>query len=192
MPRNGLNKERIVDSAVVYIEQFGVEHFSMRALAESWNVKTASLYNHVQSMEALLLDVCLRALQMQRKSAQDAIAGKCGAQSIRALANADRRFAKEHRNLYQLIMQMLGTRAEQLDLTAQYIVEPYFHVLEERTLTPSEKIHWQRVLRGIVHGFISQEEAGFFSHLHVDVEESFQIAVECYIDGLTQAEKRNL
>lgn len=191
MPRNGLTKERVVEAAAQLIERAGAEDFSMRALAESLNIKTASLYNHVKSMEALLTDVCIYALRLQRESELRAIEGKDGAEGIRALANAYRAFTKEHRELYRLTMRMAVACGERLSEVSQCIVEPFLLALRYTNLTESEKVHWQRVLRGMLHGFAAQEDAGFFAHLPEDEDTSFRIAIQCYIDGLEQAKKDN-
>lgn len=192
MPRNGLTREKVVEAAVSLIEQSGCAEFSMRALADRLNVKTASLYNHVESHEALMVAVCAYALQMQCDQEMQAIDQKAGSAAIHALANAYREFAKEHRALYRLIMNTAAVCGDSLSEISQCIVEPFLKVLQHVALSESEKNHWQRVLRGIVHGFVSQEESGFFSHLSEDVDVSFQTAVECYIVGLNHAEKRKM
>lgn len=189
MPRNGLTGEKVVQAAAALIQRAGPEHFSMRALAESLNVKTASLYNHVQSMEALLSDVCTYALRLQYECEMAAIDGKSGAEAIEALAGAYRDFARAHRQLYRLSVSRASC-ADPQSPTARYITEPFMKVLEQRSLSQEEKCHWQRVLRGIVHGFVAQEDAGFFSHLPAAVDESFRTAIRCYTDGLAQAEGR--
>lgn len=191
MPRNGLSKEKVIEAAVALIEQSGTADFSMRALADSLQIKTASLYNHVDSMEALMVGVCAYALQMQQNHEMNAIQGKSHNESIFALANAYRAFAKKHRELYRLIMNTAVSCGDQLSEISMCIVEPFMTVLEDTNLSDTEKYHWQRVLRGIVHGFVSQEDAGFFSHIPANVDESFRTAIQCYIDGLTEAEKRH-
>lgn len=190
MPRNGLTTEKVVEASVALIEQRGVSGFSMRALAETLNVRTASLYNHVDSMETLMAAVCARALQMQCQQEMAAIEAKTGTAAITALAHAYRQFAKEHRQLYRLIMSTAAVCGEQLREISDYMVVPFRSVLANTVLDDDEKDHWQRVLRGIVHGFVSQEDAGFFSHLSASADDSFQTAIGCYIDGLEQAEKR--
>lgn len=192
MPRTGLSQERVIQAAIALIEQSGASNFSMRALADSLQIRTASLYNHVESMESLMVGVCARALQMQRNCEMDAIEGKSHSEAIIALANAYRTFAKEHKELYRLIMNTAVSSGDQLSEISQCIVEPFMTVLKNTTLSGNEKYHWQRVLRGIVHGFVSQEDAGFFSHLPADVDESFQTAIQCYMDGLKQAEMRHI
>lgn len=192
MPRNGLSKEKVIEATAALIEQRGTADFSMRALAQSLNVQPASLYNHVQSLDALLIDVCAYALELQRQSEMQAIEGKHGPEAILALANAYRSFAKVNKALYRLMISTAASCGEQLSEASRCLVEPFMKALEHTSLTENEKYHWQRVLRGIVHGFASQEDAGFFSHLPADVEESFRTAVQCYLDGLTMAEKRNV
>lgn len=191
MPRSGLSREKVIAAAVNLIEASGTAEFSMRALADSLNIKTASLYNHVESMESLMVGVCVYALHMQRDAEMEAVQGKHHAQAIFALANAYRCFAREHAALYRLIMNTAVSGGERISEISQCIVAPFMQVLEETNLTTEEKYHWQRVLRGIVHGFVAQEDAGFFSHLPAAVDDSFQTAIQCYIDGLTQAEKRH-
>lgn len=190
MPRNGLTRERVVEAAAQLIEESGAAAFSMRALADSLHIRTASLYNHVESMDELLLAVCAYALRAQREAELAAIHGRTGTAAIAALADAYRQFARTHRELYRLIISTAAACGEQLGEAEQCIVEPFMAVLEHTALSEEEKIHWQRVLRGIVHGFVSQEDAGFFSHLPADVDESFHTAIQCCIDGLAQAERR--
>lgn len=192
MPRTGLTHERVVEAAAALIEQGGTDGFSMRALADSLHIKTASLYNHVESMDALLAAVCAYGLELQCRSEMAAIAGKTGPEAIYALADAYRRFAGEHRQLYRLIIATAATCGDRLDSAARCIVQPFMAVLAHTSLSDSEKHHWQRVLRAILHGFVSQEDAGFFTHLPADADDSFRTAVRCYLDGLAQAEGRRV
>lgn len=188
MPRNGLNRERVVKAAAELVEQNGAADFSMRQLAERLNVKTASLYNHVTSMEALLTDVCAYALGLQWEVEMEAIDHKHGDEAIRALMGAYRAFARQHRELYRLVMHM-AAQVEGLAEVSQRLVEPFLQALADYDLTQQEKLHWQRVLRAVAHGFVAQEDAGFFAHLPADVEESYRMAVACCIEGLRTERK---
>lgn len=191
MPRIGLTKDLVVKAAAALIEQHGAENFSMRLLAESLNIKTASLYNHVESMDALLLDVCTYALNMQREAELAAIGSKTRQDAIIALADAYRQFARQHLHLYRLILRFAPSNYTKLAEPSRCVIGPFLQVLKDYDLSQEETYHWQRILRGVIHGFFSQEDAGFFSHLPVDVDVSFRMAVECCITGLEQAERRN-
>lgn len=190
MPRCGLTNERLVQTAADMIEALGMKNFSMGALAACLHVKTASLYNHVESMDVLLAQVCAYALHMQYECEMQALEGVQGRDAIRALTCAYRRFAKAHWELYHLIINTAASCTEGLNDASGGLVEPFMRALAHTRLSEGQKMHWQRVLRSMVHGFVSQEKAGFFVHLPADAEESFQLAVQCCIDGLEQAEKR--
>ncbi len=72
----GLSAESITVAAAELIEQYGRSGFSMRLLADTMGVKTASLYNHIENMDTLLTEVCRYALRMQEDGELRAIAGK--------------------------------------------------------------------------------------------------------------------
>jgi AcrR family transcriptional regulator len=52
-----LTRERVLDSALAFVDRSGVEELSMRKLAAELNVEAMSLYNHVANKEAILAGV---------------------------------------------------------------------------------------------------------------------------------------
>lgn len=184
MFHKGLNREGIVEAAKGLIAENGFGEFSMRALAERLGVKTASLYAHIESMDALFTEVGLSALNDQKAAQLAAIEGKGGDAAVLALAESYRAFAKAHAALYQLIMQMPMGKDETLRAAAAMTAEPSMQVLRSYSVPDERRMHWQRVLHGVMHGFVSQEASGYFSHYPVDLEESYRLAIQCVIDGL--------
>lgn len=187
----GLNKKIIVDTAKEMIEKDGIQEFSMRKLAEKLDIKTASLYTHIQSMEALFTEVGLQALNEQKKYLMNAIEEKHGDDAILAVANSYRQFAKEHAQLYSFIMQIPSSNDEMLKEAASMVDEPFMKVLDEYPISDSLKMLWQRILRAMLHGFIYEEQSGYFSHYPVSIHESFDIAIRCVIKGLHEKECEN-
>ncbi len=190
MFHKGLNQQIVVEEAGKMIEEMGSEKFSMRLLADRLGVKTASLYTHLGSMEELYTQVGLEALKKQQEYQMNAISGKNRDEAVKSLALAYRRFGKEHRELYRFIMSMPEGFAKTLQTAASVIVEPSMKVLSAYNIDEKQRMHWQRVLRSTMHGFISHEENGYFSHYPADIEESYHLAIECILDGLHKAETK--
>lgn len=190
MAHKGLNPDAVVKAAAELIEQQGREAFSMRLLADHLGIKTASLYNHVDNMETLLVEVCRYGLCLQKEVEMQAMEGTHGEDAVRLLADTYRRFAKEHRELYWLIMNMSAKDKRVREDAAVLFTDPLKRMLADFHLKEEESIHFRRLFRAIVHGFVSQEEQGFFSHYPASVEDSFHFAVQCYIDSLKQGEGR--
>lgn len=191
MPRMGLNQQKVVCAAVALIEEQGFEKFSMRELAERLHVKTAALYNHIESMDALHAQVGYYAISELRQAQISAVQGKSREDAVRALVEAFYGFAKEHPQLYQVIMSLPMTKDDALLHAAGGIVEPIMGVLSQYDLDEAQKMHLQRVLRSILHGFISQEAAGCFRQFPVDITDSFQLATHCFLNSLHAMEERN-
>ena len=187
MARQGLSRERVIQAAVCLIEERGIARFSMGQLAERLQVKTASLYNHVESLERLLEYVGEAAVSRLARLEEQAIAGKRREEALFALAEAYRAFAREHWELYRVILALPGWNNPALEQEAGAIVAPILQVLAGYGLDEERQAHWQRVLRAVMSGFAVHEQSGGFSLLPADRDESFQIAVRCVEDGLRRA-----
>lgn len=189
MPRKGLNKDAIIDIAIELIEKNGYSNFSMHELAGTLDIKTASLYNHVKNIEEIYSEINCYAVDLLKEVQLSAIEGKQADEAVFALAKAYRMFAKEHPELYKVIMKLPAAQDSRVEENAAQLIDPIMQVLSYYKLNEQQTYHWQRILRSIMHGFISQEAAGFFNHLPVDADTSYQTAVQCFLDGLHAAAK---
>lgn len=187
MPRQGLGKDAIRQAAALLIEEQGLDAFSMGALARYLNVKPASLYNHVDGLESLRAEVGREAMTRLAAAENHAIEGKQGEEALFSLAEAYRVFAREHGQLYRVILEMARQDGPQLPREADAMMEPLLRVLSDYHLSDVQQYHWQRVLRGVMVGFAVHERAGGFSRMPVDENESYRIAIRCIADGLQRA-----
>lgn len=184
MAQRGINRDVILAKAVEMIEQRGTPAISMRELAEELEIKTPSLYNHVKGVNELLIDASRCAVSQLRQVQLAAIEGKNRDEALSALADAYRGFAKEHAGLYKMTVALRDLPGDVSAQMAAAIAEPIFLVLSRYDLSEEQAVHWQRILRSIIHGFLTQEEAGFFQHYPVSAEASYQVAIRCFLNGL--------
>ncbi|MCU0270464.1 MAG: TetR/AcrR family transcriptional regulator C-terminal domain-containing protein [Acidimicrobiales bacterium] len=61
-PRSPLTRERVIDAAVAYVDEHGIEALSMRKLGRVLGVEAMSLYNHVRNKDDLLDGVLGRVM----------------------------------------------------------------------------------------------------------------------------------
>ena len=52
--RKGISRDRVLEAAVAFADEHGLEFLSMRKLGEALGVEAMSLYNHVANKDALL------------------------------------------------------------------------------------------------------------------------------------------
>lgn len=186
MPRIGLNKDTIINASITLIEENKFCNFTIHSLARFLNIKPSSLYNHIKNMDELLSEICHSSIKILNKYQLDATNNTTGDDTFWKLACAYRTFVKEHPELYNVIINIYKIQNEKSEIDGLEIAIPFMLVLDKYQLTSEEKAHWQRIFRAILHGFVSQEDAGYFSHYNIDEEQTFKMAINCYIDGLNQ------
>lgn len=192
MYHKGLTKGIILQNAIKIIEDTGIKGFTMKLLADTLGVKTASLYKHYDNLDALITEVGLYALNTQHTKMMQAIGRKERDEAVIALAQAYRKFAKKHHALYALIMEIPTSENEILQTAVSMVTEPVVKVLKPFSLEENRMKHLQRVFRAILHGFINQERAGYFTYFTVDIEESYNLAILVFLEGVHSAEKEHL
>lgn len=189
MRTNRITAEEIINTAIELVEEHGKPVLSMRELAERLGVKTPSLYNHIDSMEQLLTEVCRYAVGQLNAALMGAMQNKSGDDAVRALAAQYRVFATERAGLYRVIMAIPAENNAEFNKIAAAIIDPFMCVLASYAISAEQRLHWQRVIRSMLHGFASQQQAGFLSHSPVSTDESFELAVQCLLSGLHAAVK---
>ena len=189
MARQGLTRADIIQAAIEMIESEGLHNFSLRELASRLHIKAASLYNHIRNMDALYTEIGYYAISELKKVQLDAISGKQRTEAVEALADAYHRFGKERPEIYKVILSLPMVKNDAIHRAGFDIVEPIMTAMVGYHLTREQMMHLQRIFRSILHGFISQEEAGCFRQFPVDVEDSYQMAVRGFILLLENSEK---
>ena len=184
MPRQGLNEEIVIRAAIELIEQKGNDKFSIRELADVLKVKPASLYNHISSIESVYYQVADYAVEALVSALHSGIEGYTAQEAVYQLAYAYRRFGKEHYELYKIIMTLPLSKDEDLAGRPSKIMAPISCVLKELGVEESQLIHQMRILRSVMHGFLMQEELGYFKDANVDTEESYKLAIRSFVHGI--------
>lgn len=185
MGAKGLTKEIIVAEAVAYIENTGQCVISLHELARRLGVKTPSLYNYIKNTKELQYEVFQYAIDKLVSNQKAATENKKKDDAVRAFSEAYYSFASENKGLYRLIMSIPSEEDERAKEMAIPLLDAVVQILSDYGLSEENIAHWQRVLRAILHGFISQEDLGYFYYYHsIDLKKSRDIAVQCFLNGL--------
>jgi AcrR family transcriptional regulator len=182
-----LNRDVVVATAIDLANAAGTyEAVTLSALAAALEVRTPSLYNHVQGLEGLRRDMALEGVRRLTATFRDAAVGRTGRSALRAVADAYRAFALANPGLYPLTQRGPETGDAELQAAAAEVVGVGLAVLHSCGLTGDDALHAVRGLRSVVHGFVSLETGGGF-RLDLDPTESFHRLVEAFGAGLAPA-----
>lgn len=181
--RKGLNRQTILDAAVQLVEEEGLPALSLQELARRLEVRTASLYNHIEGIGAVRQYITLFSSHELEAAIRDAAVGRSREAALEAVAVAYRDFAQRHPHLYAAYID--SAKWEDAEVThSRRSVEWVLNQVLTPQADTSETLYFNRGFRSLLHGFICLEAAGFFQLGKRD--ESFRYVVRAYMAALPQ------
>ncbi|ULH16426.1 WHG domain-containing protein [Deinococcus sp. KNUC1210] len=181
--RPGLNPAQIIGAAADLADRVGLYQFTLKELAEQLGVRTPSLYNHVASLEAVQRGLRLRAVQELTARVQQAAVGRSGLEGLRAVAAAERDFARQRPGLFAAMQRTFEGEDEELKAASRTLLGIVLAVLRSYGLEGEQGIHAARALRASLTGFVGLEAQQGFG-LAADVEQSFEWLISVLDAGL--------
>jgi AcrR family transcriptional regulator len=173
----------IVEAAARVCDRQGYDNLTLSAVAAELNIKSPSLYNHLDSLDALRARLAELAYRQLTHKCALATAGRSGRAAVLALAHELRRFAKARPGLYAASVNLPDTPDEALLTQMDSMMQLTISLFADYRLNSKNVIHAVRGLRSLIHGFIALEAVGSF-RLNIDLTESYTRSIECFLEGL--------
>ena len=188
--RPGLNQTQVIGAAADLADRVGLNQFTLKELAEQLGVRTPSLYNHVASLEALQRGLRLRAVQELAARMQQAAVGRSGLEGLRAVAEAERDFARQRPGLFAAMQRSFEGEDQELRNASHGLLGIVLAVLRSYGLEGEQGVHAARALRAALTGFVGLEAQQGFG-LPADIEQSFEWLIMVLDAGLRQMAARS-
>jgi AcrR family transcriptional regulator len=161
----------------------GWERLSLAELAQRLGVRTPSLYKHVGGLPALRRELALLGAGELAARLGDAAVGRAAEDAVRAIADAYRRFAQEHPGLYAASLAAPTEGDAEHQAAAARIIDVVMRVLSAFRLEGEDALHAIRLLRSMMHGFVSLDAAGGFG-LPLDLDDTYNRLIDLFLLGL--------
>ena len=182
--RTRIDHAAVVEAAAQIADQLGsVDQVTLAQVAEHFQIRVPSLYNHIDGLDGLRRDVALLSMQSLTAQLQQAAVGKAGYDAVVAVAQTYRRFAQQYPGRYSATQRAGDPDDEALRKAAQATIDVLLLILAPFQLKLDDALHLIRALRSITHGFVTLERSGGFG-LDLDRDESYRRLVQMFVDGL--------
>jgi AcrR family transcriptional regulator len=183
--RANLTSSIVIAAAAELADREGFDAITLSALARRFGVQTASLYSHVRDRSSLLAGVHELALGELADRIALAIAGRSGRAALRALADAQRDYARQFPGRWTAL-QRPAAPSTVASAAAGRLVALTFAVLRGYPLPEAELVHATRLLGATVNGFLTLEASGSFGHREPASDISWRRALDA-IDAAFRA-----
>jgi AcrR family transcriptional regulator len=183
MPRTGLDTDAVVTAAAALADAEGLEAVTLARLASQLGVRPPSLYVHVDGLAGLRRRLAARGVRELAALLRFAAAGRSGKDALAAVANAYRRFAREHSGTYAATQNTANLDDADASAAAAELLATVLAVLRGYGLDDDRAVHATRVVRSALHGFATLEADDGFG-LPLDLDASFDLLVATLDQGL--------
>lgn len=183
--RQGLDTAAVLHAASELADDNGFEQVTLAALAKKLNIRTPSLYNHIESLHGLQKLMALHGVQQLYEYMKTGAIGKAGEDALLSIGFQYVAFVRKHPGLYEAIMRIPNMQDPKMQEASDRIIDLLLFVLKPYKLSTDDAIHTVRGLRSIVHGFVSVELHNGFN-MSYDRNESLQHILKTYIAGFAR------
>lgn len=98
-----ITKQAVIQAASDIADKDGLYSVSLKVVAEQLNIRTPSLYNHIESLESLLREIAHTGMREMNARMTQAAVGTSGDAAIKAVSVAYFRYLAEHPGVYETI-----------------------------------------------------------------------------------------
>ena len=170
----GLTRDDVIAAAADLADRHGFDEVTLGAVARTLGVKTPSLYHHVDGLPGLRRDLAMRAAGRMTAVLSDAAAGEDPRVALRAIAGAYRSFGARHPGMYaSMLPAPRPGDDDELYAALAAPVEAVVPVLAALGVAEHEMISTIRIIRSLLHGFVTLEHDGGFG-MPVDIDATFE------------------
>ena len=188
--KRNLTQEKIFAATKELAADIGIRNITFPKLAEVLDIKYPSLYNHFKNMAELKLTYTETLIDELTEILSTKLAGLHGAVALKTYCDVYIDFAFANASVYELLINVPQTHSASHNEKNIHLNQLIQQILtEDYPLTEAEVIHKGRMLRSLLHGYISLRFKGYFQALTVSAEESYQAMIADYI-FLLESEKK--
>jgi AcrR family transcriptional regulator len=187
--RRALDLQAVLQAAADMADEQGFDEVTLASLAQKLQIRSPSLYNHVNGLPGLRSKMAVYGLDQLYQLMMQAVAGRAGDDAVHAMGEAYVAFARKHPGLYEATLRMSDLQDPDVQRVGSGIIELVVRVLSTYGLEGDAAIHAVRGLRSLLHGFASLELKRQFG-MPLDLDESLRLLLDTFIAGIHVMKKR--
>lgn len=157
-------KEAVIQAASDIADEKGLNNLSLKAVAEKLNIRTPSLYNHINCLDELLRAVAHKGMQQMNEQMKQAAIGKTGAVAIKAVSIEYLNYMIEHCGVYETIQWATWHGTEETAAIFDDYLSLLITLIKSCDFNPTHINKILNILTGFIHGYTTLQLRYAFSN----------------------------
>ena len=180
-----ITKADVIHTAADIADKNGLSNVSLKVVAENLNIRTPSLYNHIDSLESLLREIAHNGMKTMNERMMQAAIGKIGDDAVKSVGITYLDYMIEHPGIYETIQWATWHGTEETGK----IFDNYLSLLKTLALScnfnPTNIDEILNLLTGVLHGYTTLQLRYALSRPD-EVRTALSTALDTVLTGLHQ------
>lgn len=159
-----ITKETILKAASVLADQEGLDHITLKAIAEKLQIRTPSLYNHIKSLDELLREVAHTGMKQMNERMTSAAIGTSGDIAIQSVSMEYFDYIIEHPGIYEVIQWANWHRNGETEALMKDYASLLHKLLLSCSLNESNLDEATVLLMSLLHGYSTMQVGNALLH----------------------------
>ena len=159
-----ITKEAVIQAASDIADEKGLNNLSLKVVAEKLNIRTPSLYNHINSLDDLLRAVAHNGMRQMNEQMKQTAIGKAGTVAIRAVAIEYLNYMIMHSGVYETIQWATWHGTEETAAIFNDYLSLLTTLIKSCNFAPDHTNEILDMLTGIIHGYTTLQLRHAFSN----------------------------
>lgn len=188
--RRNLSQAKILQATRDLAKEIGMSQITFPKLAASLNIKYPSLYNHFKNMGEVKFVLTKELIDQLKERLLSGLVGKSGPDALRTYCQLYHDFAFENASVYELLINIPHSHSEVLIEKNMELNRILQKIMAYYPLDEVSILNKSRMLRSMLHGYISMRFLGYFQNNLSPADDSYHVMVEEFISLLEELPKK--
>ena len=157
-------KEAVIKATSDLADEKGLNNVSLKSVAEKLNIRTPSLYNHIENLDNLLLEVAHQGMRIMNERMTHAVIGNIGDTAIKLAAIEYLNYMIEHPGVYETIQWVSWHGTEETEKIFNNYTSLLVTLINSCNFKAENTTEILNMITGILHGFTTLQLRYAFSN----------------------------
>ncbi|MDN9333396.1 TetR/AcrR family transcriptional regulator [Clostridioides difficile] len=158
-----VSKKMVIQTASDIADKSGLNSVSLKIVADKLNIKTPSLYNHIESLTELLREVAHNGMRIMNERMVKVAVGKTGKEAIQLISIEYLNYMIEHPGIYETIQWAGWNGTEETATIFNNYLSLLTTLIQSCNLNKDKTLEILNMLTGIIHGYTTLQLRNAFS-----------------------------
>lgn len=183
MSNQNINDKVIIETAAALANEVGLDHLTLKGIAERLNIKSPSLYNHISSLDQVKEKLMIYGWEQIEALMIESAVGVTGYHALKCMCYAFYHYATKNKGVFNAMLWYNKYETEENMQATTKLFTMLFKVMQTLELSDDLINHTIRTLRGFLEGFSLLVNNHAFGN-PLSIEESFDISLEVIMNGI--------